>query len=103
MGVGGQCHALAALLPGKTQYPLYRRLGGPLGRSGQVWKISPPSRIRSPDRPAHSKSLWQPHYLNPYIYSPHCVYGLAAGLEGTYPWKQKTMWTEYRNLTLKTE
>jgi hypothetical protein len=29
------------LLPGKTRYPLYRRLGGPQGRSGQVRKISP--------------------------------------------------------------
>jgi len=28
-GVGGQCHAPAALTPGKTRYPLYRRLGGP--------------------------------------------------------------------------
>ena len=29
--------------PGKgTQYPLYRRLGGPQGQSGQVWKIFPP-------------------------------------------------------------
>ena len=28
--------------PGKTRYPLYRRLGGPQGRSGQVQKISPP-------------------------------------------------------------
>ena len=27
--------------PGKTQYPLYRRLGGPQSRSGQVQKISP--------------------------------------------------------------
>jgi len=27
---------------GKTRYPLYRRLGGPQGWSGQVWKISPP-------------------------------------------------------------
>jgi hypothetical protein len=27
---------------GKTRYPLYRRLGGPQGRSGQVRKISPP-------------------------------------------------------------
>ena len=27
--------------PGKTQYPLYKRLGGPQGRSGRVWKISP--------------------------------------------------------------
>ena len=28
--------------PGKTRYPLYRRLGGPQGWSGQVQKISPP-------------------------------------------------------------
>ena len=42
MGVGGQRHAPAALLPGKTQYPLYRRLGGPQGRSVWVQKISPP-------------------------------------------------------------
>ena len=41
-GVGGQRHAPAALPPGKTRYPLYRRLGGPQGRSGQVRKISPP-------------------------------------------------------------
>jgi hypothetical protein len=27
---------------GRTRYPLYRRLGGPQGRSGQVRKISPP-------------------------------------------------------------
>ena len=31
-----------SLPPAKTQYPLYRRLGGPQGRSGQVRKISPP-------------------------------------------------------------
>ena len=42
MGVGGQHHAPATLRPGKTQYPLYRRLGGPQGWSGQVRKISPP-------------------------------------------------------------
>jgi hypothetical protein len=41
-GVGGQRHAPAALPPGKTRYLLYRRLGGPQGRSGRVWKISPP-------------------------------------------------------------
>jgi hypothetical protein len=33
-GVGGQRHTPAALSPGKTRYPLYRRLGGPHGRSG---------------------------------------------------------------------
>ena len=42
MGVGGQHHTLAALPPGKTRYPLYRRLGGPQGRSGRVQKTSPP-------------------------------------------------------------
>ena len=41
MEVSGQRHAPAALPPGKTQYPLYRSLGGPQGRSGRVWKISP--------------------------------------------------------------
>ena len=30
---------------GKTRYPLYRSLGGPQGRSGQVRKISPPPGI----------------------------------------------------------
>ena len=43
MGVGGQHHAPAALSPGKTRYPLYRRLRGTQGRSGRVRKISPPS------------------------------------------------------------
>jgi hypothetical protein len=41
-GMGGQHHAPAALPPGKTRYPLYRRLGGSQGRSGRVRKISPP-------------------------------------------------------------
>jgi hypothetical protein len=41
-------------LPGKTRYPLYRRLGGPEGRFGRVRKISPVTGIRSPDRPACS-------------------------------------------------
>jgi hypothetical protein len=42
-GVMSQSHAPAALYPqGKTRYPLYKRLGGPQGRSGQVRKILPP-------------------------------------------------------------
>ena len=37
----GQRHGLAALLPGKeTRYLLYKKLGGPHGRSGRVRKIS---------------------------------------------------------------
>jgi hypothetical protein len=59
-GVGGQRHALAALSPGETRYPLYSRLGGAQGRSERVRKISPPTGIRSPDRPASSESLSRP-------------------------------------------
>ena len=43
MVVVGQSHAPADLPPGKTRYPLYRRLGGPQVRFGPVRKISPPS------------------------------------------------------------
>jgi hypothetical protein len=42
MGVGGHRHAQAALSPGKTRYPLYRRLSGPQSRPGRVRKISAP-------------------------------------------------------------
>ena len=42
MVVGGQHHAPASLTPGKGRYALYRRLGGPQGRSGPVRKASPP-------------------------------------------------------------
>ena len=42
MGVGGLHHAPAALPPGKSRYPLYRRLVGSQGRSGRVRKISLP-------------------------------------------------------------
>ena len=39
--VDGQRHALAALHPGKTRYPLYRRLCGHQERSGRMRNISP--------------------------------------------------------------
>jgi hypothetical protein len=42
MGMCGQHHTLAALPLGQTRYRLYRRLCGPQGQSGWVWKISPP-------------------------------------------------------------
>ena len=35
------------LPPGNTRYPLYRRLVGPQGQSGWVWKISPPPGLVS--------------------------------------------------------
>ena len=45
MQVGDQPHAPAALPPGKTQYPLYRRLVEPEGQSGRVRKIWPKSGV----------------------------------------------------------
>ena len=67
MGVGGQRYALAPLPPVKTRYPLYRRLGGPQGRSGRVRKIPPPTAIRSPDRPARSESLYRLRFPGPIL------------------------------------
>jgi len=66
MGEGGQRHAPAALPPGKTRYPLYSRLGGPQSRSGLVRKISPPTGVRSPDRPAVASryTVWAIPALN---------------------------------------
>jgi hypothetical protein len=52
--------------PGReTRYPLYRRLGVLQGRSGQVRKTSPPTGIRSPDRPARNESLNRLSYPEP--------------------------------------
>jgi hypothetical protein len=58
------------LPPGKTRYPLYRRLGEPQGRSWRVRKISPPTGIWSPDRPARSQSLYRLSYpAHPLLFS----------------------------------
>jgi hypothetical protein len=48
-----------------TPYPLYRKLGGPHGRSERVQKISPPNGIRPPDRPPGSGSLYRLRYHDP--------------------------------------
>jgi hypothetical protein len=74
MGMGGQHHAPAAVHPGKTRYPLYRRLGGLQGRSELVQKISPHR-----DRPARSESLYRLRYPGPlggrviYVNSVRCL------------------------------
>jgi len=70
-GEGSKSRPGRSLPPGKTRYPLYRRLGGPQGRSGQVRKISPPTEIRSPDRPARSKSLYRLSYPAHKLLSVH--------------------------------
>ena len=58
MGLGGQRHAPVSVPPGKTRYPLYRRLDGPQSRSGQVREISPLPGFD----PARSESLYRLSY-----------------------------------------
>ena len=55
---------------GKTRYPLYRRLGGPQGRSARVRRISSPTEIRSPNLPARSESLYRLSYPGPFLQYP---------------------------------
>jgi hypothetical protein len=88
MGVGGQRHAPAALPPGKTRYPLYRRLGGLQGRSGRVLKICPPpTGIRSPDRPRRCELLYWLRYPGPQS-SPKTSYKRYAVCEQQKNWLQ---------------
>ena len=62
-----------------TSRPLYPRelpsthctMGGPQGRCGRVRNISPPNGIRSPDRPARSKSLYRLSHPGPLIFVQH--------------------------------
>ena len=49
--------------PGKeTRYPLYRRLGGPQGQSGRVWKTSPipafDPRVVQPVASRYTEPYW---------------------------------------------
>jgi hypothetical protein len=64
VGVGGQHHAPADLPPGKTRYPLQKRLCGPQGRSGRVRKISPPPGS-DPRTVQPVQSLWRLSYPGP--------------------------------------
>jgi len=62
MGVGGQRQAPAAFTPGKDPVPIIQEAGW---APGPVWTGAEnlvPTGIRSPDRPARSKSLYQLSY-----------------------------------------
>ena len=52
-------------------YPRYRRLGKSQVRSGRVRKISPPTKIQSPDHPAHSEFPDQLRYPCYLVHSAH--------------------------------
>ena len=86
-----------SLPPAKTRNPVYRRLVRPQGRSGQVRKISPPTGIRSPDRPARSQSLYRLRYVthrygivyknfelcNTHIFYIYYIQGVTGGTDQT--------------------
>jgi len=61
------------LTPGKDPVPIYRRLGGPQGRSGQVRKISPPPgfdpRTVQPVVSRYTDWATRPIYIYIYIYA----------------------------------
>ena len=57
--MGGQCHALAALPPGKTPYPFCSRLARPVWASAENLA---PTGIESLDLPAHSELLYRLHF-----------------------------------------
>jgi hypothetical protein len=78
------------LPPGKTRCPLYRRLGGPQGRSGQAENLSP-NGIRSPDHPARSQSLY------PLSYPAHCEMSRACN-----KLHLDNIRNAYKNFSLKT-
>jgi len=61
-GVGGEPLAPTDLHRGMTRYPLYKRLGGTQGRSGGVKKFSPPTGIRSLDKPSRNELLHRLKY-----------------------------------------
>ena len=90
------------------RYPLYRRLSVPLGgglderapggRSGRVWKISPPTTgIRSPGHPARSESLYRPTF--PYRNPKKII--IFHILRNPYLWKrtQKTQLAAHRGFS----
>jgi hypothetical protein len=65
MWVGGQRNDPADSPPGKSRYPLYRRLGGPKAGLEGAEKSSQ-AGIRSVDRPALSESLYRLRYSGPH-------------------------------------
>jgi hypothetical protein len=102
-GVGGQYHAPAALPPGNTRYPFYRRLGGPQGRSGRVRKISPspgfdPWTVQ-PVASRYTDRATRPVHVSPLpIKNP--VFRLQASTKNLqiYTYTAFTVWNRFKSL-----
>jgi hypothetical protein len=73
-GEGSASRPDRSLPLGKTWYPLYRRLCGPQGQSGQVRKISPPPGLNPRTvQPVASRytnyAIWPTHFIgNRFLY-----------------------------------
>ena len=65
MGVGGQCHALAALPMGKNPVPHVKEAGWAPGLVRTGAENLAPNGIRSLDSPVRSKSLYRLSYPGP--------------------------------------
>jgi hypothetical protein len=70
-------------IPGKTLYLLYSMLDGLQAQSGRVRKVSPPTGIRSLDRPARSQSLYRLSYPA-HTSTSRLVYYIVVGLTSFY-------------------
>jgi len=70
--VGGQRHTPVALPPGMTQHLLYKRLGGPQGRSERMRIMSPPPefdpRIIQPVASRYTDYATGPIHMTFYYY-----------------------------------
>jgi len=114
--MGIKRHALAFTAWKGTRYPLYRRLGGPQGQSGQVWKNPSPrsTGIRSPVA-RHSfviiallkydyilvlrYSNFNNHTHTGYeIHSAFCKVGSRNPVSGLYAWSVKLTTHETMNV-----
>ena len=100
--MGGWRHAPAALPPGKTRYPLYRRLGGPQGRSGRVRKISPPRgfdpRTVQPVASLYTTCTIPAHeaYARSYINLPlNCISFTKYGSLHVHNWHPAVVWNSF--------
>ena len=62
MGVGGQPHAPANSTPGEDPLPIAQEVGWDPGPVCTGAENLDPTRIRSPDRPARSQSLYRLRY-----------------------------------------
>jgi len=57
-----KCLQVKHLPPGKTRYPLYRRLGGPQGQSGQAENLVPTGIRSRTVQPPVAQSLYRLSY-----------------------------------------